>query len=174
MKNGNSCPALSGPKSNFGAWNKRTRGFVHEGVGNDGSYVICMTTAPNLDQYRAFVDALDKATAGLSEFVKDATYAPRKRLLDTYVSYPAPFNFKVVAGGFSYKEDVDLGMPGQKVSFTETYVNKEDAVTVSGGSTNFSGGGQLGRRFGPDGGLSRYGYLFEKYLPASSADAGKK
>ena len=147
--------------------------LVDEKGSEDGSYVIYMTTAPNLDQYRAFVDALDTATAGLSQFVKDATYPRRKRLLDTYVSYPT--SFKAVEGGFSYKKDETPGTFERKYSFTETYMNKDDGVSLGkDGSVNYTGGGQLGRKFGPDGGLSRYGYLFEKYLPEGIEVPDKK
>lgn len=165
--------SLERAEAEFRRMEKANTRIVAESGNDDASLVICMTTAPSQDQYRAFVDVLDSATEGLSQFVKDATYKRRKRLLDSYVSYPTPF--RVIEGGFSYKKDVNPGAPERKFSFREQYVYKEDAVTLSeDGTVNFSGGGQLGRRFGADGGLSRYGYLFEKYLPASGAGTVQK
>ena len=150
-------------------------GSVDEAGNETGRIVIYMTSAPNLEQYRAYVDTLDSATAGLSQFVKDAIYPRGKRLLDTYASYPAPYTLKVVVGGFSYREDEKPGTPERRNSFTESYVLKEDAVSLGeDGSVNYSIGGRRGRRFGDDRGLSRYGYVFEKYLPAGIEVPGKK
>ena len=140
---------------------------------DEGLVVVSMITTPTLVEYRAYVDAIASAMDGLPDSIRDAAYDLRKEMLDRYVSCPTPF--RVVQGYFPYETSDKNVKPKRSVAFSEEYVFNENAVTISDdGTVGYTGGGVGGRGFGADGGLSRYGYLFAKYLPATGTGRVQK
>lgn len=134
--------------------------------GAEGMVLVAAVAEPNSEQVSDASDALTAAFADLPDSVRIAVASRREKLMAKYMEFYLPF--KILEGFFPYASKTKDGSRRRSISFGETDLRSKANVTIIDNGvfaftpepfTTASGG----RGFA-DGGVSRYGYLFEEYF----------